>query len=301
MRILAMISLLMIFLSGCKEEENKHININFELKDKNIPQRESNSENIYKAAISAMISPKETFVNYKELIDYLSIRTNHKIELIQKKTYQEINNLIESGELDFAFICSGAYVDLSSKCKIDIIAVPQTNGKCLYQAYIIANKESKINKFEDFKGKSFAYTDLLSNTGRLYALKRVKEIGNNDVTFFSNIIYSNAHDNSIQLVNKGLVDGATIDGLIYEFMKVNSPEYVKNIIVIEKSEFYGIPPIVTKSDKKKYVDTVRKVLMNMDKDEKGKKILSKLKIDKFVSGHDSSYNSIRKIKSFVSK
>jgi len=301
MKTISVICFLLICLSACVEDKNKQVNINFELKDKNIPQRESNSENIYKAAISAMISPKETFVNYKELIDYLEIKINHKIELVQRKTYQEVNNLIESGELDFAFICSGAYVDLSSKCKIDIIAVPQTNGKCLYQAYIIANKESKINKFEDFKGKSFAYTDLLSNTGRLYALKRVKEIGTNDITFFSNIIYSNAHDNSIQLVNKGLVDGATVDGLIYEFMKVNSPEYIKNTVVIEKSEYYGIPPVVAKADKKNLIDTLRSILLNMDKDENGKKILSKLKIDKFVSGHDSSYNSIRKIKSFVSK
>jgi phosphonate transport system substrate-binding protein len=291
----------MIYLSACVEDKIKFVNINFEIRDENISQSITEPDKIYKAAISAMISPKETFIHYQNLIDYIETKINHKIELVQRETYQEVNNLIESGELDFAFICSGAYVDLSSKSKIEIIAVPQTDGKCFYQAYIITNKESKIKKFEDFKGKIFAYTDFLSNTGRLYALKRVKEIGYTDEKFFSNIIYSNAHDNSIQLVNKGLVDGATVDGLIYEFMKLNSPEYIKNTIVIEKSEYYGIPPIVAKSDKRTLIDSLRNVLMNMDKDETGKKILHKLMIDKFVSGVDSSYNSIRKIHSLVFK
>lgn len=293
--------MLHILLSACGEDRNKHISINFDLKDTNILQHSFYSPKIYKAAISAMISPKETFVHYQELIDYIETKINHKIELVQRKTYQEVNDLILSGELDFAFICSGAYVDLSSKSKIDIIAVPQTNGKCLYQAYVIANKESDIKDFMDLKGKSFAYTDFLSNTGRLYALKRLKEIGVTDEKFFSNIIYSFAHDNSIQLVNKGLVDGATVDGLIYEFMKVNSPEYIKNTIVIEKSEYYGIPPIVAISDKRMIIDTLRNILFNMDKDESGKKIIHKLMIDKFVQGQDSSYNSIRKIKNFVKK
>jgi phosphonate transport system substrate-binding protein len=301
MKTISVICFLLICLSACVEDKNKQVNINFEIRDDKISQNVNERNKIYKAAISAMISPKETFVHYQELIDYLETKINHKIELVQRKTYQEVNNLIESGELDFAFICSGAYVDLSSKSKTEIIAVPLTDGKCFYQAYIISNKDSKIKIFEDFKGKSFAYTDFLSNTGRLYALKRVKEIGYNDEKFFSNIIYSNAHDNSVQLVNKGLVDGATVDGLIYEFMKVNSPEYIKNTVVIEKSEYYGIPPVVAKADKKNFIDTLRSILLNMDKDETGKKILQKIMIDKFVLGQDSLYNSIRKVKSFVSK
>lgn len=270
-------------------------------KDSTVFQKASDSTNTLKVAISAMISPKRTFEFYQELLDYLSKKTNCKIILEQRKTYQEVNALLESGELDFAFICSGAYVELSSKCPTNILAVPQSNGKSTYQAFIIANSRSGIKKFQDFKGKSFAYTDLLSNSGRLYALKRLKEVGEIDKLFFSNIIFTNAHDNSIQLVNKGLVDGGTIDGLIFNFIQTHNPEQISNIKIIEKSENYGIPPIVSRLDKEPKLVDIRNALLKMSDDSVGSLILSKLQIDKFVPGYDSSYNSIREILNFIKK
>ena len=90
-------------------------------------------------------------------------------------------------------------------------------GKPVYQAYIIANKDSSIEIFEDFNGKSFAFTDPLSNTGRLYAIKRLKEINKTEKDFFSKTNYTHAHDISMQLVSKNIIDGATIDGLIFDY------------------------------------------------------------------------------------
>lgn len=290
-----------IFYSSCTDKEDKKITINFMEKDDTVFQRISDTTNTLKVAISAMISPKSTFVYYQELLDYLAKKTNCKIILIQRKTYQEINTLLESGELDFAFICSGAYVELASKCKTNILAVPQSNGKLTYQAYIITHSKSGVNKFEDFKGKSFAFTDMLSNSGRLYALKRLKEIGETDKSFFSSIVFTYGHDNSIKLVNNGLVDGATIDGLIFNFISINNPEQVSNIKIIEKSENYGIPPIVSRLDKTPKLESIRNTLLNMADDSVGSLILSKLQIDKFVAGKDSSYNSIRKILSLLKK
>lgn len=290
-----------LILISCQRHNNRSLTIDFDKKDSSVNSIVSDSNKVLKVAISAMISPKQTFVFYQELLDYLSLKTNYRILLEQRKTYKEVNDLLSSGELDFAFICSGAYVELSQNSKTDILVVPQSNGMCTYQAFIIANNNSLVSNFEDFKGKKFAYTDLLSNSGRLYALKRLKEIGYKDADFFSNIVFSNAHDNSIQLVNKGLVDGATVDGLIFNFLKTHNPDKISNIKVIEKSEMYGIPPIVSRLDKKAKLEIIRKALLTMDKDTTGKKILSKIQIDRFVPGYDSSYNSIRKILNFVKK
>lgn len=257
----------------------------------------SNKDSIHKlkVVVSAIITPQETFIYYQDLFDYISMKLNYEVEFKQRKTYQEANDLLANNEVDMAFICSLAYVMAKEENTVEILAMPLFNGKPFYQAYIIAHKSSNIKNFQQFKGKSFAYTDPLSNTGKLYAQKRIKELGFNLETYFSKTMYSNAHDASIQLVSKKIVDGATVDGLIFEYLAKHHPEKVKNIEVIEKSEDFGIPPVVVS----KKIDAATKqklknIFLNLHKDSIGKQILSKLLIDKFIEGNDANYNSIRK-------
>jgi phosphonate transport system substrate-binding protein len=251
---------------------------------------------LLRVAIASVISPGETFDYYEELIKLVSEKIKIPIEFKQRKTYTEVNQLLEFKQVDLAFICSGAYVDLADKSRIEILVVPVSNGKPFYQSYIITNSNTSINKFEDLKDKSFAFTDPLSNTGRLYAVKRVKESGSDVNTFFSKWMYTYAHDNSIQLVQRNTVDAASVDGLVFEYLKKFTPEKVENIRIIEKSEYFGIPPIVVPSLLDKEIkDKLRTLFLELDKDPVGKKILDKLLIDKFITGKDSDYDSIREM------
>jgi len=254
-----------------------------------------------KVAVSAMISPKETFVYYKELFQYISKRTKTKVKIVQRKTYSEINKLLKNDQVDMAFICSGAYVNLREEgYPIKIVAVPVCNGRPTYQAYIITYKSSGINKFEDLKGKSFAFTDPLSNTGYFYALSRIKSFGYSKKTFFKNFVYTHAHDISIQLVAKQIVDGASVDGLIFDYLQHSHPERLKNIRIIEKSPYFGIPPIVVPaSTSDSSIRKLRRILCQMDKDTLGVKILEKLMIERFVPANDSLYNSIRSMDKII--
>ena len=63
-------------------------------------------------------------------------------------------------------------------------------------------------------------------------------------TFFSRIVYTYSHDNSIMAVARNLVDGATVDGLIWEFYQEKNPAFTSKTRIIKKSEPYGIPPLV---------------------------------------------------------
>jgi phosphonate transport system substrate-binding protein len=99
------------------------------------------------------------------------------------------------------------------------------------------------------------------------------------------------------MVSKKLVDGATVDGLIYEYLKKFTPERVRDIVILEKSEKYGIPPVVIP----KYIDRatkeqLRKIFIEMNDDKEGKKILDKLMIDRFQPGDVNNYSTIKVIK-----
>lgn len=247
-------------------------------------------------AVSAIISPRETFVYYEELLNYISEKLNYKIEFKQRKTYKEVNQLLAQNEVDLAFICSGAYVLDKNSCNLELLVVPLCYGKPLYQSYIIVHKLSPIKNFNELKGKTFAFTDPLSNSGKLYAEKRVKELGFKNANFFTSTVYSSAHDISMQLISKRVIDGACVDGLIYEYMAKHYPESISQIKIIEKSEYFGIPPVVVPANlNKKMKEKIKYILLTLHADPKGKKILEKLEIDKFIEGKESDYNEIKEM------
>lgn len=251
-------------------------------------------------AIASMTSPKETYIYYNDLIKYISKKVGHPIYIKQKKTYEEVNSLLENSEVDFAFICSGAFVDEYKKNKIKLLVAPEINNKVSYHAYIITHKDSKIEKFSDFENKSFAFTDPLSNTGRMFPLKKLKELNRTEHDFFLKTLYTYGHDISIQMVNRGIIDGASVHGLIFQYISSFHPERVKNIKVIERSEAYGIPPVVTPvSLKKECFDKYQKIFLEIHQDSIGKKILKKLNINKFVVVQDTIYNSVFQLKEYI--
>ncbi len=171
----------------------------------------------FNVAVAAMISPKETFGYYRQLLDYIGEKLGREVQFIQRKTYGEINGLLGNGQIDLAFICSGPYVVGKEKYDFELVATPQVQKSRYYQSYLIVNKASKFKRLEDLRGRVFAFTDPESNTGKLVPTYWLFEIGEQPETYFSKTIYTYSHDNSILAVSKALVDGATVDGLIWEY------------------------------------------------------------------------------------
>jgi phosphonate transport system substrate-binding protein len=280
---------LTLFFSCNSNKDIKEINLQ---DDKtSVDSTQSSSQQKIYVAISTMISPVETFNLYKDLIDYISSKLGVPIEFKQRKTYSEVNNLLKENKLDFAFICTGAYLEARNKMPIEILVVPVVEGKPYYQAYVIVNNESNINSIDDLQGKSFAFTDPLSNTGYDYIINILKDRRTNPEKFFSKTIFTYAHDYSIQAVKRKIVDGATVDGLVYEYLKHFQPEKVEGIKIINKSRDFGIPPfVVQKNLDPKLKLELKNIMLTMHQDSEGKKLLNKIMIDKFIEADDSLYN-----------
>jgi len=294
------IVLLTIFFFGllsCTNYEKRKVDVDF---SDTITLKSSNSGDslspVY-IAIASMTSPRETFNYYHDLIDFISKKVGHPIYFKQKKTYEEVNQLLETGEVDFAFICSGAYIEEARHKHVRLLVAPVINEQTYYQAYIITQKDSPVNSFNELEGHSFAYTDPLSNTGYLYPRKHLYNIGTNENLFFSKTIFTNGHDISIQMVNRGIIDASSVHGLIFDYISSVYPERVENIKIIEKSELFGMPPVVTPlSLKDKCFKTYQDIFLSIHEDSVGMEILNKLKIEKFVMVKDSIYDNVRRLK-----
>lgn len=260
-------------------------------------------EDTLKIGVAAIISPKETIKYYREIVEYIGKKIGRPVEMVQRETYDEMDALLEKGEVKIAFICSGPYVRNREKFGVELLVALQPYGKPFYYAYIIVHRDSPINSLAELKGKSFAFTDSKSNTGKLVPTYMIaKKFNTTPEQFFSSIIYTKTHDKSIEAVAKKVVDGASVHSLIYDYAAKKNSVYTSLTKVIEKSPPYGIPPVVvTKDFDPKLKEKVKEILLNMHNDPEGKRILDSIMVDKFIIPKDSDYNSIREMERWLRK
>ncbi len=249
---------------------------------------------VLRVAIAAMISPETTKEYYGDLMRLIGERTGRRTVILQRKTYAEVNKLIENKEVDLAFVCAGPYVDGREKFGMEILATPVINGKTVYRSYILAPRGDGIESFHDLRDKTFAFTDPDSNTGTLVPKFMLAELGETPKSFFGETFLTYSHDNSIKAVAEGLADGAAVDSLIWEFMNSTDPRDTSRTKIIERSPAYGNPPVVVHPDlEPRMKQRLREVLLSLHKDEEAAILLRKLKIDRFEAGDDEMYDSIR--------
>ncbi len=243
-----------------------------------------------------MITPVEAVRYYQEIVDYIGEELGIPVEMVHRRSYEEMDRLLEKGEVKIAFICSYPYVKDREALGVELLVVPKVNGQTIYHSYIIVHKDSPINSFAELKGKTFAFTDPRSNTGRLYPIYLLKTIGKSPEEFFKKVIYSYSHNKSVELVAKRKVDGAAVESIVFEYMLKTGSPYASQVKVIKRSPPFGIPPvIVTRDIRPDLRENIRNILLKMHKTEKGKKILNAMMIDSFVIISDNAYDSIREM------
>lgn len=259
-----------------------------------------NPKQSLKVGVASMITPVDAVKYYQEIIDYIGKEINYPVQMVHRRTYEEMDSLLERGEVKVAFICSAPYVKNREKFGVELLVAPSVNGSPKYNSYIIVHKDSPINSFPGLKGKVFAFTDPKSNSGKLYSTYLLKTMGSTPEKYFKRFMYSYSHNKSVELVAKKIVDGAAVESLVYEYMLKKGSPYAKQIKVIKRSPPFGIPPVVvTKDFDPNLMEKIRSVFLNMHKTEQGKAILDAMMIDAFVQISDKEYDSIREMESAV--
>jgi len=247
-----------------------------------------------RVAVAAVISPKGTAESYQPLLDYLSGKLDRPVELVQRRTYAEVNDLIESGFVDVAFVCTSAYVDGRERFGMELLAAPQVNGEAVYYSLLIVPKDSAAQSMADLRGKVFAFTDPMSNTGRLYPTYVVQQLGSAPDQFFARTFFTYSHDDAIRAVADGLADGAAVDSLVYDFAVARDPYLAERLRIIHRSPSFGIPPVVVGPGIRPQLKAeLQSVLLNMDDDAEGRKGLEAIGVERFVLIDDSAYASVR--------
>lgn len=298
---LGFISLIFIGIISCGKRE-KAKKISLEKRELVKVKAEQFEEKPLRIVVGSMITPREGFAYYKQLLDYIGEKLKRPVEFVDRENYADINSLIKSGNIDVAFVCGRPYVDGHDEFGMELLVAPQSYGKTVYYSYTIVSRDSPYESFEHLRGKSFAFADPMSNSGKLVPTYMLAKIGETPESYFQKYVYTYAHDKSIKAVADGIVDGAAVASLIWEYLNRTNPTFTSKTKVIEKSPPYGIPPVVVHPNlDSKLKERIRQIFLNAHKDEKGRNILRRMLIDKFVLIDDSTYDSIREMKSFLAK
>ena len=243
-----------------------------------------------------MITPVDAVKYYQDVIDYIGEQIGRPVQMVHRRTYDEMDQLLERGEVKVAFICSAPYVRNRERFGVELLAAPSMHGKSTYHSYIIVRNDSPVKSFPELKGKTFAFTDPKSNSGKLYPSYLLKTMGLTPDRFFKRFIYSYSHNKSVEMVAKRIVDGAAVDSVVYDHMlKIGSP-YAVQTRIIKRSPPYGTPPVVVTRDiKPELKKKLKEAFLGMQMTAKGRAILNEMMIDRFVEVPDRNYETIRKM------
>lgn len=223
---------------------------------------------------------------------YLSERLGRPVRFVRRKTYAEITDLLLSGELEAARICSFSYV--FNRHSLPLIGVPVFRGEPYYQSYLIVPAQDRETRgYEDLAGKVFAYVEPRSNTGYLYPRYAIQQLGRDANHYFRETFYTWSHPESVSAVAERVADAAAVDSYIWESLMLSEPALAERTRVVSGSVGFGFPPIVggsflAEAERLRLSD----ILLTMHQDPEGRRLLSVLHLDRFIEPRAGLYDSI---------
>ncbi|MCX8062207.1 MAG: phosphate/phosphite/phosphonate ABC transporter substrate-binding protein [Anaerolineales bacterium] len=223
------------------------------------------------------------------------------MELVQRRTYLEINDLLEQGQVDVAFVCTSAYIAGYEKFGMELLVAPQVKGETVYYSLLLVPSDSPAKNIADLRGKVFAFTDPISLSGRMYPTYLVKQQGYTPEEFFGRIFFTYSHDQAILAVANKVADGAAVDSLVYEFFLARDVTIGEKTRVIHRSPPFGIPPVVVNPALRPQLKLeLRNFFLTLHEDLQGQIALQAIGVDRFVPIEDSAYQGVRELLSDLS-
>jgi phosphonate transport system substrate-binding protein len=223
---------------------------------------------------------------------YLSRKCDTEVQLVQRRTYEEITALLLSGQLDAAWICGYPFAQYRSE--LALVAVPVWRGKPLYESYIIVPAGRQVQSVDELRGDLHAFSDPNSNSGYLVTVSLLAERKIRPDEFFKKTIFTYGHRNVVRAVASGLVQSGSVDGYVWEVMNELEPTLTNNTKILRKSEELGFPPIacLRKNQHSEGVRLLHDALVQMRADTEGLDVLAMLKLDGFTDEPETLFDKI---------
>lgn len=157
-------------LLGCDRDVERHrIDTREVLTEKELVESPVVKENdVLVFGFDLRSSPREDAREYLPLLRYLEKTTGYKFKLRFTPKDCNIVDCLGAGDVDFAAIGAGSYIESSARYNIiPLVRGLNALGKAEYQSLIVVAPDSPIRKIKDLRGKRFAFGSATSTQGHL--------------------------------------------------------------------------------------------------------------------------------------
>ncbi len=225
------------------------------------------------------------------LESYLAERLGRTVQLIKRRTYQEITAMLLSGQLDAAWVCDDPYVQHEDQ--FALLAIPLYQQQPLYQTYVIVNETSNAQTFDDIRGTVHAFSDPDSTSGYLVTRYLLAVRRTTPDRFFRTFFFTYGHRNVVRAVASGLAESGSIDGYVWDVMRAREPDLVNKTRVVYRSEELGFPPIVglKSASDAGLAQAITAAFLEMPAHPLGRDILGVLQLDGFTQASPDLYDA----------
>lgn len=294
--VLALLSFTFIITSNYRNNTTAYIDFSQQSTDTIINNKMDSDQRPILIALASVISPHETIVYYRKIADSIAKQTGRQTILIQRKTYAEVNMLLANGDIDIAFLSTGAYSSYRGMNEIELLVMAEHLGNSLYTAEIIVHKDSTIQTIDDLQDKVFAFTDPLSYSGHMAIEEHLRQKNTIPEKFFKRYFYTYNHDKSLWAVANKIADGASFDSQIYEYAKEKTPELAANVrIIASMGPAPTGPVVISKKLRPLLKDQLRHIFLTLHEDPDVSEAMQGLVIDRFVVPTPELYEPLHKL------
>jgi phosphonate transport system substrate-binding protein len=236
----------------------------------------------------------------------LANRLGLVVEFVDDVPWQERERLLGSGEVHAGWICGLTYVHVHkphvSQAGIELLAAPVMAGarylrRPVYFSDVVVRSDSKIRSFADLRGASWGYNELGSHSG--FNIVRFELAQRGELSgYFGDVIETGSHQQSLAMIEEGVLDGSAIDSTVLETEVRRRPGLAQLLRVVEIWGPSPAPPwVVSRRLTQDLRQTLRQVLLSMHRDPAGRALLRQACMVRFAGVKDFCYDSIREMAS----
>ena len=218
--------------------------------------------------------------------------TGTPVQIVTRRTYQEITTLLVSGQVDGAWICGSPFV--AYPAQLELLAVPVWNGRPLYQSYLIADAGRDAVAIDDLAGDIHAFSDPDSNSGYLVTAAELAEKGYKPERYFRQTFFTYGHRNVVRAVASGLAQSGSVDGYVYEVLREVEPD------LVGATGWCGAPtgsgfrrsPVPLPPSARARTEKLRRALLDDARERDRPEALAALRLDAFAAEPASLFEPI---------
>ncbi len=170
------------------------------------------------------------------LVEYLEQELGIPCQLLVHDSYEELQLAFEDERLDLAWLGGFTFVNVNRSRAA--VALVSRDRDFRFTSYFLVRSDDTATDLEDFRGKRFAFGSRLSTSGHLMPRHFLKEWGIDPETFFGEVLYTDAHDRTVNAVRDGVVDVGVASGVAVDAMLASGEMSDEQVHVLKETPPY---------------------------------------------------------------